>query len=334
MQSTFLNTPLTVCHMKKLEINELYEKYISWRNGFGASSIPYNLKVFKNYHCKRSKYLTQSIIDDWCVKRDSESENSYYTRIGPIKTFIEFVNNIYGTAFNVALVLFHFKYSEVKIPSKEQYRNLLRAADEESLRIIKPTLTDLVKLRMRLRMLQLPVAYRLIYSSGMRPVEVRKLKRSNVFLDDGKINIVEGKGYAKRVIYLHDSMTDILRKYDAKMERIIPNREYFFCREKGELRSNSWPGRDFSTCWGQYNNEKGYVVNSLRHMYVIDNINSWNNEKEFHENLLILSKTLGHSSVDITVRHYYNYVPALAKLYYEKMGEHYSNMIPDIEDEE
>ena len=69
-------------------------------------------------------------------------------------------------------------------------------------------------------------------------------------------------------------------------------------------------------------------------MYVIDNINSWNNEKDFHTNLSVLSKTLGHSSVDMTVNHYYSYVPALARLYYEKMGAYYANIIPDIKNEE
>ena len=320
--------------MKKVEIEKAYETYISWRNGFGTSGNPRSVSIFKNYHCKKSKYLTQSIIDEWCIKRDSENEGSYYTRISPIKTFIDFVNNIYGTDYHVPLVPIQFKWAEVKIPSKEQYRNLLRAADEESLRTIKPNLTNRTKLRMRLRMLQLPVAFRLLYSSGMRTVEARKLKRINVFLDEGKINIVEGKGYAKHVIYLHDSMTDLLRKYDAIMERIIPNREYFFCREKGELRSGSWPGNDFRTCWGKYNQEKGYVVYSLRHMYVIDNINSWSNEKEFHTNLTVLSKTLGHESVDMTVSHYYSYVPALARLYYENMGAYYANLIPDIKNEE
>ena len=53
----------------------------------------------------------------------------------------------------------------------------------------------------------------------MRPIEIRLLKRHNVDLKDGIINIEETKGYHQHYVALHDSMKEILIKYDEEINK-------------------------------------------------------------------------------------------------------------------
>ena len=79
-----------------------------------------------------------------------------------------------------------------------------------------------------LRAVHIPVAFRLLYSSGMRGCELRWLKRSDVDLDNGIIYIRKAKGYDERIIALHPTMTALLRPYAKKMDKLMPSATLFF----------------------------------------------------------------------------------------------------------
>lgn len=53
----------------------------------------------------------------------------------------------------------------------------------------------------------IPVFFRLLYISGMRTTEARLLKRKDVNLYNGNINIRDSKGDDRHYVVLHDSMT-------------------------------------------------------------------------------------------------------------------------------
>jgi integrase len=68
-----------------------------------------------------------------------------------------------------------------------------------------------------LRKIEIPVFYRLLYSTGMRTVEARMLNREDVDLQNGIINITGSKGISQHRIALHKSIWDLLIRYDEKM---------------------------------------------------------------------------------------------------------------------
>lgn len=71
-----------------------------------------------------------------------------------------------------------------------------------------------------LRKIQCPVFFRLLYSSGMRTTEARYLKCGDVDLGHGVINIRKSKGYDQHYVALHETMTDLLRKYDEAVSKL------------------------------------------------------------------------------------------------------------------
>ena len=94
-----------------------------------------------------------------------------------------------------------------------------------------------------------PVFFRLLYSSGIRTTEARKLKRSEVDLVHGVLDIHETKGYAQHYVALHDSMTDLLKQYDREVEKIYPGRTYFFENAMGTGYSRQWVVYIFRKLW-------------------------------------------------------------------------------------
>ena len=68
-----------------------------------------------------------------------------------------------------------------------------------------------------------PAFFRLLYSS-IRTTEARKLKRKEVDLVHGVLDICETKGYAQHYVALHGSMTELLKQYDREVGKIYPGK--------------------------------------------------------------------------------------------------------------
>ena len=62
----------------------------------------------------------------------------------------------------------------------------------------------------------------------MRTNEARWLKRSDVNLVDGVININQSKGANQHRVALHESMLRLLERYDENMAKVMPDRTCSF----------------------------------------------------------------------------------------------------------
>lgn len=87
----------------------------------------------------------------------------------------------------------------------EELRNFFRACDE---------IEDMPYINAKLKKIEVPVFFRLLYSSGMRTTEGRLLRYEDVNLNTGVITIRHTKGYNEHVIVLHDTMREVLVEYD------------------------------------------------------------------------------------------------------------------------
>ena len=63
------------------------------------------------------------------------------------------------------------------------------------------------------------------------------LKKNEVDLEHGVLNIVETKGHDQHYVTVHESMIIIMREYDQRMEELVPERVYFFPGKKDGYRS-------------------------------------------------------------------------------------------------
>lgn len=104
--------------------------------------------------------------------------------------------------------------------------------------------------------LMIPTLFRLLYTCGLRPPEVRLIKRRNINFITGEVLIEKTKGHVghkERIIVMSDDMLQQCSKYDAIRNITNPQSEYFFVREDGAPMPNYQLSNIINVCWRQAN---------------------------------------------------------------------------------
>jgi len=274
----------------------LMQAYVSYqkasRHWNGASYEP-NLLLFDRY-CKKqypeATLLSQEMVDGWCSKRDTETNNSCRSRIYVVASFIRYLRKRGKT-----------DVMEPGIPKKERRTyiphsftdtelvNFFHACDSLPSEHLTP--------EQRSRKITIPVFFRLLYSSGIRTNEARMLRVEDVDLRHGILDIRYSKGHAQHYVGLHDSMLELLKIYDAAIRKQYPDRTYFFPARGDTFHRRNWVQKNFRELWDKYNHSHATAY-ELRHHYAVENINRWTDEGfGFNAKLLYLSKSMGHSTL-------------------------------------
>jgi len=310
----------------------LMQDYVFYQKASGCwneSSYEPNLLLFDRY-CKKQYpkaiILSQEMVNRWCNKRDTETNNSCIARISVVVSFIRYLRKRGKT-----------DVMEPDIPRKErstyiphsftniELRNFFHACD--SLPSVSRTAEQ------RSRKITIPVFFRLLYSSGIRTNEARMLRVEDVDLCHGILSIRYSKGQTQHYVVLHDSMTDLLKKYDVAIRKQYPHRSYFFPARGDSFHTRNWVQKNFRELWDKYNNSYATAY-ELRHHYAIKNINCWTCEGfEFDAKLFYLSKSMGHSTVEST-KYYYSLVPGMAEILEKKTGIDFESILPEVDYEE
>ena len=216
---------------------------------WNESSYEGNLLLFDRYCIKNypnQQELTQEIVDNWCKKRPHENNNSCRSRIYVVVSFIRYLRNRDKT-----------EIVDPVIPRKEKRTYIPHAFTESELKNFfyacdtlpsKPKTEGVLS-----RKISIPVFFRLLYSSGLRTNEARMLKVENVNLDEGVINIEYSKGHSQHYVVLHDSMVELLIQYNSAIEKLYPNRKYFFPSRNGSYHRRVWVQKNFRQLWDKYN---------------------------------------------------------------------------------
>ena len=104
-------------------------------------------------------------------------------------------------------------------------------------------------MRAALMKVEVPVFFRLLYSTGMRTTEARLLRVEDVDLQSGVINIRYTKSIDEHRVALHESMWSLLQMYNVKMENLMPGRKTFFPNEYDKPYSGEWVTASFKKVW-------------------------------------------------------------------------------------
>lgn len=156
------------------------------------------------------------------------------------------------------------------------------------------------------------------------------MKRSDVSLDNGAISIRDSKGNSQHYIVMHDSMTELMRRYDIAADKLIFNRTYFFPSMHDKPHSKGWVTWNFNTIWRKISGTNATAY-ELRHNYAIYNINQWTDIGFcFGDKLLYLSKSMGHRSIEETKR-YFSITPAFFDILSDKTGNSMDEIIPEVD---
>jgi site-specific recombinase XerD len=310
-------------------VSDLLNKYISYKkasNAMGNSTLEC-LRFFNDYcatHHQDATTITENIINGWCDKRITESSESHNKRISPIRSFLRYANGRSWTNVRLPEFLPWSKKQYTPYPfSPEQLQAFFKITDS-----FKDTkhMSDKVA---KIRKIEIPVFYRLLYSTGMRTMEARLLKSGDVDLKNGVINVSQSKGLDQHRIALHRTMWDLLIRYDEAMAALIPDRNYFFPNEYDEPYNRIWESYNFVRMWGLVSNDYARCYDFRSH-YAVKNINSWRyTGPEWFDKLLYLSRSMGHRNVSSTC-YYYQLVPLFAEQLEELTAEEYHKLLPDL----
>lgn len=293
-----------------------------WNEGYD-----YDICSFDRYCAEKfpdAECISQEMIDSWCKKRDTETNLTCHTRQCCVVAFVKYLR-----ARDLSDV------HEPERPKRDrssyiphafsdiELRNFFKACDSIS--------CNSKYMSSKLKKLTTPVIFRVLYSTGMRTCEARLLAREDVLFDKGIISIKQSKGEQQRYVVIHPTLLPILQRYDREVEKICPNRKYFFPSPMGGFLTGGWLNPIFREMWYKYNTSHATAY-ELRHHYAIVNINRWQDMGfELYNHLLYLSKSMGHASVEST-RNYYAIVPALADTLTEKTVDDMDWILPDIEE--
>ncbi len=303
------------------------QEYISYQKAsdhWNASSYEANLLLFDRY-CLRTypdaSILCQDMVDRWCDKRDAEKNNSCRSRIYVIISFIRYLKKRGKT--NITVPDVPHQEPRTYLPhafTSTELQNFFYACD---------SISGEVTSEQRARRITIPVFFRLLYSSGIRTTEARMLRAEDVDLSSGILNIRYSKGHDQHFIVLHDTMLDLMQKYDMSIRKMHPGRTYFFPARTDKCHTRKWVQTNFRELWDA-NNTPYATAYELRHHFAIENINRWTGYgMEFHAKFLYLSKSMGHSVLEST-KYYYSLVPGFADIMVEKTKESFDIIVPEV----
>ena len=148
--------------------------------------------------------------------------------------------------------------------------------------------------------------FRLFYCCGLRLAEACYLRRRCVDLEKGTLRILQSKGDKDRLVYLSDDVRAMCRDYDAWMQAIIPDREWFFPgRRPGKPFQKTSIDKKFGEFWNRTSFsgkvDKKPTIHGLRHTFVVDKMNEWMLAGIDTDAMMpYLSRYLGHSSIQET----------------------------------
>jgi len=292
---------------------------------WNESSYEVNLKLFDAHISKsypEARILSQEMADAWCAKRDTETNNSCRSRIYVVVSFIKYLRERKVT--DISLPEIPYKEKRTYIPhtfTDTELNDFFHECDMLSVYHNNPS--------HKLRKIIVPVFFRLLFSSGIRTTEARLLKRGDVDLENGVISIRDSKGHDQHYVVMHDSMAELMGRYDTAADRLIPDRTYFFPALHDRPHPKGWVVWNFNTLWSRVSNTNATAY-ALRHNYATHNINKWTDTGfGFDDKLLYLSKSMGHRSIEET-RHYFSIIPALSDILEEKTADSMDDIVPEV----
>jgi len=272
--------------------------------------------------------LTKEVCLAWAVRKDTEENNTFRNRLMPVREFARYLNRCGEPAF-----VLHPNFA------KKGPRHIPHIYSEEEIAALWDVLDHLKPRRgYPIRHFVIPALIRLLYCCGLRPVEARRLRASDVDLEKGRLDIMESKGHKDRIVMMADDVTDMCRRYDETVSRIMPERELFFPNSEGNIYGKVGLNKTFRIVKAKAgigtSGKHSPRLYDFRHTFATHRLYQWMHDgKDVTAMLPYLSAYMGHAQLSDT--HYYiHLVPGL----FEQMaGFDYSasdTLLPEVEADE
>ena len=192
-------------------------------------------------------------------------------------------------------------------------------------------LADARRLRNPMRAASYEALFGLLAISGMRIGEALALERSDVDLDAGLITIRKANGDRARLVPLHPTATEALRRYASARDRLCPrprSRAFFLCSAGTPVLGVSLRAtfREITTRIGLCTKEVRPRIHDLRHRFAVQTLIDWQRSGvNVDERIATLSTYLGHISPADTYR-YLSASPELMALAADRLHDRFGGV--------
>ena len=264
--------------------------------------------------------LTKELAFAWC----NDAANSSGRRVPDIRGFGNYLISIGETAYIMPTSFFPLPRAELPyIFTNNELADFFEATDRQSKSYNSPILEY-----------SIPVVFRLLYACGLRPQEVRTLRRNDVNFREGTIYIAGAKHYKDRILPISAEITELCRKFDSIAYTVYPDRKYFFQHPSGTVYTKQWLTKWFHKCWKRSGNgnERGPCTPyDLRHNFATQTLMRWVEEgKDLDSRIPYLSAYMGHSCFKSTYYYLHLLPERLSKMDFTRAG----SVIPEVVYEE
>jgi integrase/recombinase XerD len=271
-------------------------------------------------------FLTKEIVWDW-VYNPFQTKNAVNYRIQAIRFLGKYLTATGEESYIFPDMSANTRRSKFSpyVFTDDELRRFFAAADSEPRNPLYPLQHRIAS-----------VAFRLIYTCGLRPNEGRELKCANVNLYTGEILITDTKFQKERIVVMSDDMLALCRNYDRCRNTEGPaNSQYFFPAQNGDCHNRKQFNKIFKRCWVRANGDAvdlpSVRIYDLRHRFASAVLNRWVDEKrDLYAMLPYLRAYMGHSDFESTEY----YVHLLPENLLKSKGINWSgleSLIPEVQ---
>lgn len=290
-------------------------QYISFKRslGYKYKNAEFRFRMFDHFaiqeNCTKVGF-TKDLFEKWMEPTVNECESNRYRRVNELINFSRFLNN-WGIVSYCPKNVSHIKTGFTPyIFTHDEISRFFTACDANL--DVKKFPTAFVYTA--------PALFRLLYGTGIRISEALHLETRDVHLENSYILLHSTKNNTERLVPFSDSVGAALRQYGSYREKIFgPNTRYFFAHAGNTYWSKSVAYEQFRKILvlAQIpHTEKGPRLHDFRHTFSVHTLAEMSSQGlALYYSLPILSKYLGHSSLEATDR----YVRLTAEMYPEML---------------
>ncbi|WP_010530101.1 tyrosine-type recombinase/integrase [Lentibacillus jeotgali] len=295
--------------------------------GYNPYTYASELYDFDQFCLSKHPYvdtLTKDLVMEWGMKRETESINMHKHRLITIRQLGKYMNFCGKEAYIIPVdVIGKYESYTPYIFTDEEIAAFFHIIDS-----IKPNK------RTPFTEYTVPVFFRIAYGCGLRPNELRDLRRYDVNLENQTIFIHNSKTKRDRLISITEDLNEVCRKYDTIAEKNYPNRHWFFHMLVKESRRRRWISNQLKKYWKEagLDNKTGISprVYDFRHNYATRIIMKWFDAGEDVMVLLpYLSSYMGHVEFQSTA-YYIHLLPERLRKNKNFDWNKFDSLIPEV----